>query len=216
MQIIEAGNDSWMRTVLFHELSHLVFHQAMEGAMASAPSWLEEGLAMYNEPESRDSEDRVREAAEAGQLLRFSQLQGNFGADGPTVGLAYAQSEMLVTHLIDGCGRDGFQTFIRNMVDDDQSVDSALEAACGFTSETLYNDWRQTLPNAPALDGMEGSEESPDEGEEAAPPVVAPAAPPAEFPRWAMALALCSVCLMGFSGLGILYVIFRLLRPAAG
>nr|MBA3534774.1 hypothetical protein [Ardenticatenales bacterium] len=118
VQIIGAGEEGWMTTVLFHELSHLVFHQAMEGALANAPSWLDEGLAMYNEPDSRGSADQIQAAAEDNELLPFSQLQGNFGADGRTVGLAYAESEMIVTHLIEDCSEDGFRQFIQNLVDD--------------------------------------------------------------------------------------------------
>ncbi|MGH2544268.1 MAG: peptidase MA family metallohydrolase, partial [Ardenticatenaceae bacterium] len=103
VQIIDAGDRAWMKVVMSHELSHLVFAQVMEGALANSPAWLDEGLAMYNEPDGadelrgRESADNVRAAADANSLLRFSQLQGNFGADSQVVGLAYAQSEMLVT-----------------------------------------------------------------------------------------------------------------------
>ncbi len=213
VQIIGAGERDWMHTVLFHELSHLVFHQAMEGALASAPSWLDEGLAMYNEPESRGSAQEVERAAESGDLLRFSQLQGNFGADGPTVGLAYAQSEMIVSYLIDDCGTEGFRAFIRNLVDEDRSVDASLETACGYDSETLYNDWRQTLPNAPAV-----TDEGASEGEivppvEPAPPAQTQTQPPAANRGALLGLLMAGLCAAGISGFGILFIAIRLLRP---
>jgi hypothetical protein len=209
VQIIGAGDESWMETVLFHELSHLVFHQALEGSLASAPAWLDEGLAMYNEPDSRDSERRVREAAEANMLLPFSHLQGNFGADGQVVGIAYAQSEMMVTYLIDDCGRDGFRTFIQNMVDN-MTVDRALEAACGYDSQTLYNNWRQTLPNAPAPAG---------ESEQVAEPATTRApAPVSTRPVMQMRLAFIAggFCFIGLLMIAILVVLIRLLRPSRG
>jgi hypothetical protein len=209
VQIIGAGDERWMETVLFHELSHLVFHQALEGSLASAPAWLDEGLAMYNEPDSRDSERRVREAAEANTLLPFSHLQGNFGADGQVVGIAYAQSEMMVTYLIDDCGREGFRTFIQNMVDN-MTVDRALEAACGYDAETLYNNWRQTLPNAPALAGE--PEQVPEPATTTAP------APVSTGPVLQMRLVFLAggFCFIGLLMISILVVLVRLLRPSRG
>jgi hypothetical protein len=149
VQIIGEGEQGWMETVLFHELSHLVFAQATDGALVNPPSWLDEGLAMYNEPgEGRGSAGTVERAAEDNELLPFSRLQGNFGADGRAVGIAYAQSEMIVTYLLEDCGQDGFKAMIDNLVAD-MTMDEALTAACGYDSLTLFNTWRATLPNAP-------------------------------------------------------------------
>jgi hypothetical protein len=206
VQIIGAGDDDWMETVLFHELSHLVFHQALEGALASPPSWLDEGLAMYNEPESRDSEARVRAAAEAGQLLPFSQLQGNFGAEGATVGLAYAQSQMMVAYLIEDCGEEGFQQIIQNMVDD-MSVDAAMESACGYDAQTLYDDWRQTLPNPPSNSPTE-TDTAPDTD------VNAPAQ--SGLSPLLVAFLVGGLCFVGLLGLAIVFIIIRLMRAQGG
>lgn len=211
VQIIGAGDEEWMITVLYHELSHLVFHQAMEGALASAPSWLDEGLAMYNEPGGRGSEIQVEQAARDGELLAFSQLQGNFGADGRTVGLAYAQSEMLVSYLIEDCGDEGFRQFIQNMVDD-MTVDNALEAACGYPSQALYDAWRQTLPNPPVP-----TEPAPPAGGETLPDPVEPIQEPAAAPSIPPGLLIFIVgglCLAALLGLAILAIVIRLLRPS--
>lgn len=218
VQIIGAGEQAWMRTVLFHELSHLVFHQATEGSLARIPSWVEEGLAMYNEPNdldsgSRDSAERVLQAAEDNELLAFSQLQGNFGTDGETVGLAYAQSEMLVTEIIDDCGNDGFRLFVQNLVDD-MSVDNALENACGYDSNTLYNRWRQTLPNAPvpSAEGVQGTEENNQPEEPNNPTTSAPNQNDA-LTEWIPLLVVMGLCFVSLLGIAILYIITRLLRP---
>ncbi|MDQ4078012.1 MAG: peptidase MA family metallohydrolase [Chloroflexota bacterium] len=208
VQIIGAGDRNWMQTVLFHELSHLVFHQAMEGAIANTPSWLDEGLAMYNEPVSRDSAERVRRAAESGELLPFSHLQGNFGADGPTVGIAYAQSEMLFTYLIEDCGQEGFREFIHYLVDEDLSVDNALENACGYDSETLYSNWRQTLPNAPVPNMTEVEGEAPP-----APGTAAPIVEPTGARTLLLAVLAGGLCLVALSVIGIIFIVLRLLRP---
>ncbi|MCB9128728.1 MAG: hypothetical protein H6638_12560 [Ardenticatenales bacterium] len=213
VQIIAPGDRSWMRTVIFHELSHLVMAQATEGAVALVPSWLEEGLAMYNEPESRDSASRVARAAEDGTLLPYSHLQGNFGADGAVVGIAYAQSEMMVSYLIDDCGQAGFRAMIDNLVEESMSVDGALEAACGYDGRTLYNNWRQTLPNAPALDDTApNTDDTAQSADEQATPVAAQAP---TTPRSGMSAVvrlgiLASLCALLVAGVGILFVGYRL------
>lgn len=205
VQIIGDGEQGWMRTVLFHELSHLVFAQAMEGALVNAPSWLEEGLAMYNEPDSRGSAEQVREAAKDDELLAFSQVQGNFGADGRTVGLAYAQSEMMVTYLIEDCGEDGFRAMVQNLVAD-MTMDDALEAACGYDSRTLYNNWRQTLPNAPDPTTSGGEE----------PAIGEPSSTDEGLPTWLAFALFAAFCVTGLILLAIIFVLFRLLRPQRG
>jgi hypothetical protein len=214
VQIIGEGDTGWMRTVLFHELSHLVFSQALEGALAPAPSWLDEGLAMYNEPDDLDSTNRnrnsarlVEEAAENNELLAFSQLQGNFGADRQVVGIAYAQSEMMVTYFINDCEKDGFRQLIQNLVDD-MSVDGAIEAACGYNSQTLYNNWRQTQPNPPAAPSAnEGSNT-----ESSQPPTSQPPTEQDSLSSLIPILLGAGVCLISLLMIAIVFVARRLMR----
>lgn len=213
VQIIGEGDTGWMRTVLFHELSHLVFSQAVEGALARVPSWIDEGLAMYNEPDDLDFGNRnsarlVEEAAENNELLAFSQLQGNFGADGAVVGIAYAQSEMMVTYLINDCGKDGFHQLIQNLVDD-MSVDGAIEAACGYDSQTLYNNWRQTQPNPPAAPSA--TQDSDTESSE--PPISSqPSTEQDSLSSLIPILLGAGVCLISLLMIAIGFVALRLMR----
>lgn len=150
VQVIAAGEAEWMQTVIFHEISHLVFQQALEGALVPPPTWLEEGLAMFNEPDTlrdRDSHEEVAAAALNDQLIPYSGLQGNFGADGRTVNIAYAQSELMVEYLLESCGTDGFQEMIDLLVDEDRTVDEGLTDACGYDSQELYTRWRAQQPD---------------------------------------------------------------------
>ena len=220
VQIIGENDRGWMRTVIFHELSHLVFAQALEGALAPVPSWLEEGLAMYNEPDDLDSGNRnsarlVENAAQNNELLAFSQLQGNFGADGQVVNIAYAQSEMMVTYLINDCGKDGFRQLIQNLVDD-MTVDGAIEAACGYDSETLYNNWRQTQPNPPALPSATSESNTEATGERNTepnqPPISQPPTQEDSFLSLIPILLGVGVCLISILMIAIVFVVVRLMR----
>jgi hypothetical protein len=227
VQIIADGDRDWMRTVLFHELSHLVFAQATEGALVNPPAWLDEGLAMYNEPgEGRGSAATVRRAAENDDLLPFSRLQGNFGADGREVGIAYAQSEMIVTYLIDECGSDGFRAVVDNLVAD-MTMDEALESACGFDSLGLFTSWRATLPNAPVpespgspADDVESGSEPQDTGDEQNEPADGEGASQPDdqdnsqrVRTFIGIVAVAGACLMVIFGTAIVFILFKLLRP---
>lgn len=191
VQIIAAGESSWMSEVIPHEVSHLVFHRATESALADPPSWLDEGLAQYYEPGTLDTDEvaRLRSAAENGELLPFSRLQGNFGADHGAVSLAYLQSWGLVDFLVRDCGRDGLQGIITEL-NDDRSVDEALSTACAYTSEQLYARWLDTelgvTPPAtpapekpqpePTTPAVSPDEQQPEGDEQAAPPAETPSA----------------------------------------
>jgi hypothetical protein len=224
VQIIGEGEQNWMETVLFHELSHLVFAQATEGALVNPPSWLDEGLAMYNEPgEGRGSAGTIERAAEQNELLPFSRLQGNFGADGREVGIAYAQSEMIVTYLIEDCGQEGFRAVIDNLVAD-MTMDEALTAACGYDSITLFNSWRATLPNAPEPETVnppdnnnntttpDDSDPPPDTNDSS----VTEASDNDDSQRVRTFIGVGVVlgaCLMVLFGAGIVFVLFKVMNP---
>lgn len=142
VQIIAAGQDGWMSQVIPHEISHLVFHQATQEALANPPQWFDEGLAQYHEPGEFGEEERntLRDAAQNGDLLPLSRLQGNFGADHNAVSLAYTQSWAMVDYLVRDCGRDELHTLIEGL-NDDLSMDEALETACDYDEQTFYNRW---------------------------------------------------------------------------
>nr|WP_290669435.1 peptidase MA family metallohydrolase [Ardenticatena sp.] len=156
VQIIGEGEYDWMQRVIPHEISHLIFHQALQDALATPPAWFNEGLAMYNEPGDFGEKERtrLREAAQNGELLPLSRLQGNFGADSREVNLAYIQSWGMVDFLIRDCGKDGLRRLIAEL-NNDVTMDEALQRACGYDQATLYERWlREDLgvepPSAPA------------------------------------------------------------------
>lgn len=207
VQNIEYNSDSWMRTVLFHELSHLVLHQVMEGSIVPVPAWMNEGLAMYNEPVSRSNTSRMVEAAQTGELLPFSYLQGNFGSDGQEVNLAYMQSELLVRYLIEECGQDGFRQVFQNMTNN-TPANKAIEEACGYNDKELYNNWRQTLPNAP---NTEENAPATEEGSQSAPAVESNNESEG-ISSFLIFLIVGGLCFIGLLVVAIAFVVMRLLR----
>ncbi len=144
VQFIAPGNRAWMEDVLAHEVAHLAFARATERALVIPPNWLTEGLAMMmGSPESfgEGQRERLRRAAEAGQLPRLSFLRSDsFGADHQTASLAYVASWGMVDFLWRNCGREGFQEFIAGL-NAGLSTDEALLEACGYDQEELYARW---------------------------------------------------------------------------
>ncbi|MGB0388524.1 MAG: peptidase MA family metallohydrolase [Ardenticatenaceae bacterium] len=216
VQIIGNGKRNWMQTVLFHELSHLVLHQIMEGSIVPVPSWLNEGLAMYNEPVSR-SVERIQNAAENGDLLRFSYLQGNFGSDGQQVSIAYAQSEMMVTYLIEDCGEDGFRQLFENM-GNNMRVDKALEAACGYDDKSFHDQWRQSLPNPPTTQDAQPAAGTNNSEPESNPPSISTEqnSESDNVSSFILLLLVGGLCFIGLMLIAIVFVVMRLLRPQGG
>lgn len=175
VQIIGAGENDWMQRVIPHEISHLVFHQALKDALATPPAWFNEGLAMYNEPGDFGEEERnrLRNAAKNGELLPLSRLQGNFGADSHEVNLAYIQSWGMVDFLIRDCGKDGLRRIIAEL-NNDVTMDEALQRACGYDQATLYERWlREDLgvepPASPAGESEPSPTSTPNQPPESAP-----------------------------------------------
>lgn len=86
-----------LRRVLTHELAHAFVRAA---APRNVPVWLDEGIASLVEPRGIDwARDEVRDA---GRLLPHARLQSGFrGLDGDDAQLAYAQSALLVSAIVE-------------------------------------------------------------------------------------------------------------------
>ena len=105
-----------LRRVLRHELVHAFVHAVGGG---SVPGWLNEGLAQWLEEGRAEQLAGAREALAGEVLFPLERLQGSLASwsDAREIGLAYAQSLLLVEHLeqhygervlfalVEGCGQ---------------------------------------------------------------------------------------------------------------
>jgi hypothetical protein len=169
---IGPGNIAWGRTAIAHELTHLVIHQMTANPYNELPTWLDEGLAMYNQgPFEAGFADALNQAIGNNRLISVRSLSSPFSAYADQSFLSYAQSRNIVEYLVTtyGQGRmlELLETFSRG-----SGYDSALRQVYGFDMDGLNTLWqvdvnkryqesrRQTVAK-PAAD-MVPVEESPD------------------------------------------------------
>jgi hypothetical protein len=132
-----------------HEMTHLVFHQRIEKGI-SAPTWFDEGLAVYNqqyhEPEMTF---RLKEALAAHTLLHLNTLYFQFPANADQAYLAYAQSWNLIDYIYTTFGKAKMATLIQNMNNSQLDFVQDVTQALGEDQAHLENDWHIHL-NQPA------------------------------------------------------------------
>ncbi len=85
-----------------HELTHLLFHKLM--GKQKIPLWLNEGLAQYEEKDTKKRFERkkfIKKALREGEYIKLEQLfeMRNYPEDERENWLFYCQSESIVTYL---------------------------------------------------------------------------------------------------------------------
>ncbi len=133
-----------------HELTHLIFHQLIAQGI-TAPTWFDEGLAVYNQSfHESEMTDRLNQALASHKLLRLSQISGEFPADANQAYLAYAQSWNLVDYMYNTFGQPRMAQLIKLMGNSDTFFDGDLQKALGVDEVHLENQWRLHL-HQPAI-----------------------------------------------------------------
>lgn len=139
---IDPNNLSWGKRSIAHELTHLVVHQMTFNPYIDLPTWLDEGLAMYNEGTlSAGFVVNLIKAMEGNSLISVRSLSSPFSAYGEEAYLSYAQSYSLVEFLITSYGQDKMLELLTTF-SEGSSYDSALEKVYGFDMDGLDTLWR--------------------------------------------------------------------------
>ena len=135
----------WGMRALVHELTHLVVHQATFSPYGHLPTWLDEGLAMYNEgeldPVFRSS---LKRAIREDELISVRSLCSPFSAYSGIAYLSYAQSYSLVEYLLDNYGQDRMLDLL-SCLKQGHTYDKALIQVYGFDIDGLDSRWFTTL-----------------------------------------------------------------------
>lgn len=141
----------WGKRAIVHELTHLVIHQMTLNPYNDLPTWLDEGLAMYNEgalePGYRANLDK---AIAENNLISVRSLSSPFSAYAGESILSYVQSYSLVEFLIENYGQ-GKMLELLTTFKQGSSYDAALEKVYGFNMDGLDTLWRDyvTIPAQP-------------------------------------------------------------------
>jgi len=142
---ISPDNIDWGKEALVHELTHLIVHQTTFSPYGRLPTWLDEGLAMYNQGELGSSfRTRLDSAISEGALLSVRSLCSLFSADTEKACLSYAESYSLVEYLLHNYGQ-GKMLNLLTVLKYGNTYDEALTEIYGFDVDGLDIRWRETL-----------------------------------------------------------------------
>ncbi len=142
---ISPGQVDWGKGALVHELTHLAVHQLIFSPYGKLPTWLDEGLAMYNEGELDPYlQAWLREAVSEDKLISVRTLCSPFSAESEKAYISYAESYSLVEYLLDNYGRGKILALL-NLFKQGSTYDEALIKVYGFDIDGLDSRWRGTL-----------------------------------------------------------------------
>jgi hypothetical protein len=137
--------DPWVKVVIPHELTHLVFDTAVDNAYHFPPRWLNEGVAMYLSEGYTPSDRATVESAAAGdRLMPLQALVGQFPTTAERFYLAYAESVSAVAYLVREKGEEALVRLIRSYADG-VTDDEAFQAAVGLDLAGFEKAWLTDL-----------------------------------------------------------------------
>lgn len=143
-QIVPDAEDQewWLYQVIPHETSHLYFYQVTRNPMVDSPSWLNEGVAQYNEfVEHGEELAYVEDVIWEGGLLRLQSISGSFGnVNAEQVRLAYAESLSAVTYLVETYGTEGLSALLA-AYKNGKNTEKAFSEALGVTPGQFEDGW---------------------------------------------------------------------------
>lgn len=146
MLAILPNEVDWARSLIPHELAHLVSERRVFNCMGtSMPTWLSEGLSMVAEgPQVDEERELVLKTLRGDRLPALCSLANGFAANSRRANLAYAQSGMVVRYLLKTYGAEGLDALLQ-AIQDGNNVDRALESNFGFDTDGLDAAWRSSL-----------------------------------------------------------------------
>jgi hypothetical protein len=140
---LEPANLDWGKSTVAHELSHVAVHQVTANPYSSLPTWLDEGLAMYNEGLlDVYLGTALMNAIYANSLISVRSLASPFSALSDLAALSYAESFSIVNYLISTYGQEKMQELL-TVFSHGSTYDDALSTVYGFSIDGLNTLWRE-------------------------------------------------------------------------
>jgi len=148
VQIVESSSyqNSWLKDVVPHEISHLYFAQATHNPSVSVPTWLNEGVSQYNEYTDHIQEkNNVRNAAKRGELIPLSSLANGFGAyNEERIYLSYAESWSAVNYFGETYGDEKLGALL-HAYKQGETTEDAFQTAIGKSAGEFESEWAKAM-----------------------------------------------------------------------
>lgn len=124
-----------------HELMHILLYQRLGKDTAKLPTWLNEGLASYNEMLANpDYHMALKDAVETDSILPINMLCQNFPTDASNNYKAYAQSDSFVRYVYKDYGSAGLESLLNSFANG-LDCEKGTEQALGKNLEQLERQW---------------------------------------------------------------------------
>ena len=134
-------DSEWVEELITHELTHLVFDEAVRNPYGYPPRWLNEGLAVYLARGDDDGDrSQVEGAARAGSIIPLEGLAGQFPTRASRFGLAYAESVSAVDFFVKTFGQEELVRLVTSFADG-STLDQAFRAATGADFRAFEDAW---------------------------------------------------------------------------
>ncbi|MCY3783034.1 MAG: peptidase MA family metallohydrolase [Chloroflexi bacterium] len=135
-----------LQATVAHEITHIVLEHRTHNSFGGLPAWLHEGLATTVEAEITERfsyGDIMTRLVAEGNFVSLRGITGSFPADSQAAVNAYAQSNSLVTYIIETWGREGVAALLEAYAGG-VSDDEAVQAALGVSLQELDRAWLGT------------------------------------------------------------------------
>jgi hypothetical protein len=142
---ISSSNIDWGKRAIAHELTHLITEQMTLNPYNDTPTWLDEGLAMYNEgPMQLTFTNNLNLAIQENRLISVRSLSSPFSAYSSISYVSYAESYSIVDYLIRNYGKDKMSALL-DTFRQGSTYDGALKKVYGFDMDGLNIIWQASL-----------------------------------------------------------------------
>ena len=142
---IAPTNLAWGETAIAHELTHLAVHQMTFNPYNDLPTWLDEGLAVYNEGQPDPGmASALSTAISSKTLISIRSLTSPFSAYTDAASLSYGESYSAVNYLITTYGQQKMLALL-NTFEQGSGYDDAFKKVYGFDMDQLYTLWKQKI-----------------------------------------------------------------------
>jgi hypothetical protein len=147
---IEASNDiTWARDVIPHEMTHVIVGERMFNCVGgNLPTWLNEGLAVFAEPDqgklNPEGLDGLKRALESRRIVSLRSLSGQFAADPSLARAAYSYGGYVVKYMVNTGGPQKMAALL-DKIRGGATIDEALTAVYSVDTDGLDSAWRKSI-----------------------------------------------------------------------
>lgn len=146
-----SGDATFDKATVIHEVTHILVGRNAFTCIGFIPTWLNEGLAVYNEGELDGSmKQQFDIALRDDSFFPVRSLGGNFSEIPEKALLSYAQSYSVVKFMIETYGQENMSQLLKAL-SNAEPVDTALRDIYGFDIDGLDAAWRTSLGLSPLV-----------------------------------------------------------------